>query len=428
MVLVLLLVLTILTLLIGIPVAFSLGISASASVVVMGGVPLTLIPQKIYSGMDSFPLLCIPFFIFAGELMSRGKITEKLLDFALVLIGRIRGGLGLANVAASMFFGGMTGSAIADASALGSVGIPMMIKSGYGKRFSAAITCAAAMVGPIIPPSIPVVIYAMAVGVSIGGLFLAGIIPGILVGLALMVGVYIISIRRKYPIREEKITLPGFFSSLKAVSFALVLPIIIVGGIVAGIFTPTEAAAAAVGYAFIVTVLIIRSVKMSQLPKMLIRSGVMTAIVMIIVGTSTIWGWVVAVEQFGDTLAYLLQSSSPITFLLLINIFFLLLGTVMDNIPVILIFAPTLAPIATSLGIHPLHFGMIVCLNTTLGLITPPLGEVLFIACPIAGVRLEDLSKEIFGFFLIEVAILFLVTYVPFITLGIPNIFGFLGG
>jgi len=419
-------VMTIITLLMGMPIAFSLGISAFASILTIGGIPLEILPQKIYSGMDSFPLLCIPFFILAGDLMSEGKITKSLLKFAIVLIGRVRGGLALANVLASMFFGGMTGSAIADTSALGSVEIPMMVEAGYDKEFSAAITCASACVGPIIPPSIPVVIYALAVGTSIGGLFLAGVIPGILVGIGLMIGAYFISVKRKYPIRKEKLSFKEILVSFKDSILALFLPLIIIGGIISGVFTATEASAVAVAYAFFISVIVNRQVKLSDLLGMLVRSGVTTAIVMIIVGTSSLFCWVVAIEQVGEKIAQLLGFCTPITFLLLVNILLLILGTFMDNIPLILIFSPVLAPIAVRLGIHPLHFGLIVCMNTTIGLITPPLGAVLFVASPIAKVSLERISKEIFPLFLIEVAVLLLVAYVPFTTLWIPKLFGFL--
>ena len=416
---------TIVTMLIGIPIAFSLGVSAMAAIAAMGDIPLQIIPQKIYAGMDSFPLLCIPFFILAGELMSQGKLTEQLLHFAILLIGRIRGGLALANVLASMFFGGMTGSAIADVSALGSVEIPMMIKAGYDRRFSAAITSASAIIGPVIPPSIPVVVYAIAGNVSIGGLFLAGVIPGIAVGLALMIASYVISCKRAYPIRNEAVTWAELRDGFKQVIPALIMPLIIVGGIISGIFTPTEAAAIAVGYAFVIVVLVKRQVRLSQLPGMLIHSGIITAIVMIVAGTATIWGWVVAIEQLPDLLAEMLRHTEPVVFLLLTNIILLIIGTFMDNIPAIIIFAPTLAPIAVKMGIDPLHFGMIVCMNTTIGLITPPLGQVLFIASPIAGIRLEDLSREILGLFLVQVVVLFAVTYIPLTTLWIPRMFGF---
>jgi len=416
----------VITLLIGVPIVFCLGISSLAALLVMGDMPLQIIPQKIYNGMDSFPLLCIPFFILAGEFMGQGKITDRLLKFSILLVGRIRGGLALANVLASMFFGGMTGSALADTSALGSVEIPMMIKAGYGKRFSAAITCASAIVGPLIPPSVVVIIYALAVGGSIGALFLAGVIPGILVGLALMVGAYIISRKRKYPKREEKVSLKELYYGFKKVFLALMLPVIIVGGIISGLFTATEASSIAVVYAFIVTVFIMKTIKLSQIPQLMVNSVIVTAIVMIILGTSTIFGWVITVEQVNVVLAKFLGFAGPIVFLLIINIFLLILGAIMDIIPVILIFAPTLAPIAIGLGIHPLHFGMIVCLNCTIGLITPPLGQVLFIGCSIADISLEALSKEILVFLFIELAVLLLVTYVPFTTLWVPRLFGFI--
>jgi len=426
MVMTILAVVFVITLLIGVPIVFCLGIGSLAALLAMGDIPLQIIPQKIYNGMDSFPLLCIPFFILAGEFMSHGKITDALLKFSILLIGRIRGGLALANVLASMFFGGMTGSALADTSALGSVEIPMMVKAGYGKRFSTAITCASSIVGPIIPPSVIVVIYALAVGGSIGALFLAGVIPGILVGSALMVGAYIISRKRKYPKREEKVTLKELYEGFKKVFLALMLPVIIVGGIISGFFTATEASSIAVVYAFIVTVFIMKTVTLSQIPKLMVNSVIVTAIVMIILGTSTIFGWIITVHQVNAVLAKFLGFAGPIAFLLIINIFLLILGSVMDTIPVILIFAPTLAPIAVSLGIHPLHFGMVVCLNCALGLITPPLGQVLFIGCSIADISLEKLSKEILVFLFIELAVLFLVTYIPFTTLYVPRLFGFI--
>ncbi|MCD6472098.1 TRAP transporter large permease [Candidatus Aerophobetes bacterium] len=416
----------IITLLLGMPIVFSLGVSALFPLLRMG-VPLEIIPGKIIEGMDCFPLLCIPFFIFAGELMGKGKLTQRLLEFATVLVGRIRGGLALANVLASMFFGGMTGSAMADTSALGSVEIPMMVKAGYDKEFSTAVTTASACIGPIIPPSIPVVIYALAVGnISIGALFLAGVIPGILIGISLMIVSYFISVKRNYPKSTEKITLRRFFVSFKNSILSLMLPFIIIGGIISGIFTPTEAAAIAVLYAFIVTVIIYQTVKLSDIPQMLLESGVLTAIVMIIIGTSTIFGWVIAIEQVGKMVEELLLgfTTNPYIFLMISNMFLLILGTFLDMNPAILIFAPLLAPIAMKLGIDPLHYGELFCINLTVGLITPPLGEILFVACPIGNVVFEDLCKEILPFLLIEIAALLLVTYLPFTTLYIPKLFG----
>ena len=409
----------------GMPIAWSLGVGAFVAVVSMGSIPLQIVSQKIYSGMDSFPLLCIPFFVFAGELMASGKLTDGLVKFSLILVGRVRGGLAMATVVASMFFGGMSGSAIADVAALGPVEIPMMVKSGYSRKFSASLVSAAAIIGPIIPPSIPMVVYAISCSTSIGALFLAGVIPGILLGLFLMAAAFIWSVKEKYPKREEKVTLKEFFVTLKEVFFALLMPLIIMGGIISGMFTPTEASAVAVGYAFVITVFVIKTLKLSDLPRLMINAGITTAIVMIIMGTATIWGWVLAMERVGDHLSgFLLQFTTPFMFLFMVNIFFLALCTFMENISAILIFAPILAPIAVKMGIHPIHFGLVFVLNTTMGLITPPLGEVLFIAAPISGLKLDELNVSIVGFFLIEVLALFVITYLPFTTLWVPRLFG----
>jgi tripartite ATP-independent transporter DctM subunit len=312
---------TIVTMLMGMPIAFSLGISAFGALLTMGDIPLQLMAQKIYAGMDSFPLLCIPFFILAGELMSEGRITEALVEFSVLIIGRIRGGLALADILASMFFGGMTGSAIAESSALGSVMIPMMDKAGYDRVFAASVTSAAAVIGPIIPPSIPAVLYSLAAGTSIGALFMAGVVPGILLGLSLMLAAYIVSRRRQYPIREQKITFRHLLIGFRKVILALFLPVIIVGGIISGIFTATEASAVAVAYALVVTLFVTKQIKPAQLPQMLIRSGVVTAVVMIIVGTATIWGWVIAAEQIASRVAVMLTGFSPVMFLLIANAF-----------------------------------------------------------------------------------------------------------
>jgi len=413
------------TMAIGVPIAWALGVSGLGAILLMG-VALNTVPQKVFSGMDCFPLMCIPFFILAGELMARGGLTKRLLDFAVLLVGFIRGGLALANVIASMLFGGITGSAIADSSALGSVEIPMMVKNGYDSRFSAAITAASACIGPIIPPSIPVVIYAMAVGgVSIGALFAAGFIPGVLVGVALMVTSYIISCRRKYPKREEKITVREFLTAFKDALLAIMTPVIILGGIIGGVFTPTEAASVAVVYSFIVAYFIYRELRLSELPDMFLRSGVTAAIVMIIIGTSNIFGMVIAFEQLALKLADILRPMGYYGFILTVNIIFLIVGTFMDQNPAILILAPIFAPIAVALGISPIHFGIIVIMNLVIGLITPPLGEVLFVVGPIAGVSLEEVSKEVFPFMLVEIGVLLLVSYFPFFSLYIPKLFGY---
>jgi C4-dicarboxylate transporter DctM subunit len=271
------------------------------------------------------------------------------------------------------------------------------------------------------------VVYAISCGTSIGALFLAGVIPGIVLGLFLMAAAFVWSVKAKYPKREEKVTLKELVVTLREVVFALLMPLIIMGGIISGMFTPTEASAVAVGYAFVITVFVMKTLTFRDLPRLLINAGTTTAIVMMIMGTATLWGWVLAIEQIGDKLAgTLVKFSTPFTFLLMVNIFFLFLCTFMENISAILIFAPILAPIAEKLGIHPIHFGLVFVLNTTIGLITPPLGEVLFIAAPISGLKLDELNISIVGFFLIEVFALFVITYVPWMSLWIPQLFGML--
>jgi C4-dicarboxylate transporter DctM subunit len=416
----------VITMILGMPIAWSLGLSGVVALVMME-IPLQLVPQKIFTGIDLYPLLCIPFFVFSGELMAHGGITERLLRFAVNIVGFVRGGLSLANVVASMLFGGITGAATADASALGSVEIPMMVRSGYDAKFSAAVTAASSCIGPIIPPSVVVVIYAMAVrGVSIGGMFAAGIIPGVLVGVALMVTCYIISVKRQYPKREEKISASEFLQSVRDAVLALVAPLIILGGIMGGVFTPTEAGAVAAVYSFVVTYFIYRELKLKDIPAMLLRSAMVSAIVIIIIGTSNIFGMVVAYEQLALKLQTLVEPLGYFGFLLAINIIFLAVGTFMDQNPAILILAPVFAPIASSLGIEPIHFGVIVITNLVIGLITPPMGQVLFVVAPIAGITFEEITKEIIVFILVEIAVLLLVTYVPPVCLTIPKLLGYI--
>ncbi|MBW2057154.1 MAG: TRAP transporter large permease [Deltaproteobacteria bacterium] len=414
-----------LTMAIGIPIAWTLGISGLAAILLMH-TPLSILPAKIFGGINCFPLLCVPFFILAGEIMGYGGFTRRLLNFAVILVGFIRGGLALANVVASMLFGGITGAAVADASALGSVEIPMMTENGYDASFSAAITGASACIGPIIPPSIPVVIYAMAVyGVSIGALFAAGMIPGILVGLALMAASYVIARKRSYPKRKQKVTFREFLVASRDAFLALMTPLIILGGILGGVFTPTEAAAVAVVYTLAISHFVYHELKISDLPKMFLQSGVGAALVMIIIGTSTVFGVVVAIEQAAQKLQVLISPLGYYGFLLAINVIFLFVGTFMDNNPAILILAPVFAPVAHSLGIDPVHFGIIVVVNLVIGLITPPLGLVLFVVGPIAKVSFEEVTKEIFPFLLVEIGVLLLVTYVPVISLWIPRLLGY---
>lgn len=409
-------------LVLGIPIAFVLGLTSFVALLYSGNIPFLLIPKEMFSGTDSFPLLAVPFFILAGNLMNAGGITRRLIHFCNILLGYIRGGLALVNVVASMFFAGITGAAVADTSALGSILIPAMTREKYDRDFSAAVTAASSTVGPIIPPSIPMVILGTVGELSVGALFLAGVVPGILVGLSLLAVSYIISVKRDYP--KEKIkSLKEFLFGLKDALLALLMPGIILGGILGGIFTPTEAAVVAVVYAFLISCLIYREIRWRDLPRVLIDSVVTTSIIMLVIANSAIFGWILANHQVPQTVAqiFLSISSNKWVLLLLINIFLLFVGTFMETTASLIILTPILLPLAIKVGIDPIHFGLVMVLNLVIGLITPPLGVCLFIACSIAKITLEQIVKAILPFLIAAIGVLFLVTYVPELVLFLPR-------
>lgn len=413
----------------GVPIVFSIGLAAVAGILVIGpGASWLLIPNSMFNGMDSFPLMAVPFFILAGELMNRGGITLRLVRFAGVLVGHIRGGLAHANIVASMFFAGITGSALADTAAIGSILIPAMKEEGYDADFSAAVTASSSLIGPIIPPSITMVIFGVTAGVSIGGLFLAGFVPGILIGFGLMGVAYVISRRRGYEVRERRASAREFFARLKDALLALLMPAIILGGIFAGVMTPTESAAVAVFYALIVGMFVFRELRLRDLAPIFLRSGLVTAFIMLIVGVARIFSDLLAAEQIPQQLSQALLSvtRSPWLVLLLVNVFLLFVGCVMDTTAAIIILVPVLLPVAQSIGVDPLTFGIIMCINLIIGLATPPLGVCLFVASGIAKITVERLVLAIWPFLLVEVGVLFLITYVPGLAMSVPRFFGYL--
>lgn len=417
------------TALLGIPIAFCMGIVSLTSLLVMGETSfLKLIAQKMITGIDKFPLMAIPLFILAGNIMNRAGMTNSLIKFANFLVGRLRGGLAHVNIVSSVFFAGITGVAVADSSVLGSIFVPAMTKEGYDTDFSAAVTATSSIIGPIIPPSVPFVIYGCTVGVSIAGLFLAGMIPGILLALALMVVSYFISKKKDYPVSNISISFRDFIVSFKGAALALVMPIIILGGLLSGIFTPTEAAAIAVVYALIISLFVLRTLKLSDLPSILVSSGITASIVFMLISTANIFGTILATQQIPQKIAQFMLSitTNPWLMLLLVNIFLLVAGMFMAVTPNIILLSPILAPIVTSLGVHPLHFGFIFVLNITIGLITPPLGACLFILCGISKLTLEKMTRAVLPFLAAEVAILFLCIYVPAIPMFLPKLFGFM--
>ncbi len=411
-------------LLAGVPVAFALGASAIATMAWLD-IPLIVAFQRMAAGMNVFALMAIPFFIYAGELMNHSGIAERLVRFAHSLLGRVRGGLGQVNVLASMMFGAVSGSAVASASAMGSALVPVMKEEGYDPDYSVDVTISAATTGLLIPPSHNMIIYAIAAGgLPIGALFLAGVVPGLMLGMALMVVAYIIARRRGYPAGE----FPGWLIVAKTFVYAipgLLSAVIIVGGILSGVFTATESSAIAVIYTMIVSALVYRSLDRKAFVRASLSAVRTTAMVLLVIGTAAAFGWVLAVTEVPLRLsnAMLEISSNPIVILLLINLILLALGTFMDMSPLIVISTPIFLPVAIELGVDPVHFGIIMILNLGTGLITPPVGSVLFVGSAVGGVRIEEAIRGLWPFYLAFIVMLGLVTYVPAISMTLPGLF-----
>ncbi|MEM8803463.1 MAG: TRAP transporter large permease [Pseudomonadota bacterium] len=478
----------------GLPVFFGL-LAAPGILLWMAGQEkdITLLYRNVYNGMDSFPLMAIPFFMLAGELMNKGGITERLVEFSQALMGHLRGGLAHVNILSSMLFAGLSGSAVADTSALGSMLIPAMEKQGYTRRFAAAVTAASSVIGPIIPPSGIMIIYAYVMGESVAALFLAGIVPGIMVGAGLMLVVKLMANRYDLPkaerIVKKDITLSGreywfsfillrlnlgwlLFATMRgatglstgetsmvtlatfgvgvlAAHFLLMslrstishdfrmvtkravvplqTPILILGGILLGVFTPTEAAAVAVFYAVIVAFFVLKTMTLKDMPDVLSRSAMTSAVVLLLVGAAMAFKTVVSLSYAPQILAEFILSLSenPLILLFLINILLFIVGMFLDAGPAIIILGPILGPIFVEMGVHPVHFAIIMSVNLTVGLATPPMGLVLFVASSVANEKVETIAKAILPFLAVEILVIFLITYVPAISMTIPTITGF---
>lgn len=410
-------------LLIGQPIAYVLAGAGLVAVLVKGSLNLTLIAGKMFEGLDSFPLLAIPFFMLAGALMNEGGITQRLIRFAQMIVGPVRGGLGLVNVVASMFFAGISGSAAAEASAIGSVLIPAMKAEGYDEDYAAALTASASTMGPIIPPSIPMILYGIIANVSIGALFLAGAIPGLLLGAGFMLLAWWMARVRDYP-RGPRHSWRELAVGLKDALLALSMPGIILGGILGGVFTPTEASAVAVVYAFAVGFFVYREIRLARLPALVTEAGLGTAVVMLVIGASELFGWILAAEQVPTRMAQFLLSLStnPWVILLLVNILLFVVGIWLEPAPALIILVPVLAPLAQGAGIDPVHFGTVVVINVVIGLITPPVGASLFVVCSVGRLSLERVSRAIWPFIAVAVLVLLLVTYVPALSTWLPGL------
>lgn len=413
----------------GVPISFSIGIATLATMLMsIHTIPsLTTVAQRMSTGLDSFALLAIPFFILAGQLMNSGGIARRLIDFAKIIVGKLPGGLAFVNILAAMLFGAMSGSAAAAASAIGGFMAPVMKKEGYDEGFSAAVNITSSTTGLIIPPSNILIVYSLASGgVSIAALFLAGYIPGILLGLSLMIVAAIHAKKNKYKVSVDFKWSEAFIKFFDALP-SLLLVIIVIGGIVAGYFTATEASAIAVLYAFILSVIIYREIKIKDLPQILLSSVITTAIVMLLVGTSMAMSWVMAYENIPQNVAegLISLSSNKILILIIINLLLLFVGTFMDMTPAVLIFTPIFLPVVTHLGVDPIHFGIIMVMNLSIGLCTPPVGSILFIGCSVAELPITRVIKPLIPMFIAMFITLMLITYIPDLTLIIPKLFGY---
>lgn len=409
-------------LLIGIPIAFCLGL-ASLSYLLLEGISLTIVPQKMYAGIDSFVLLCIPGFVLAGNLMNVGNITDHIIRFSNALMGHIRGGLGLANVGGSMIFGGISGTAVADAASIGSVMIPGMARSGYDKPFAAAVTAASSTVGPIIPPSVPMIIAGSLSGVSVGKMFLAGAIPGLLLGLAMMITVYILAVRRGYP-RERRSTLREIVTEGRSAFWALLMTFIILYGIIGGVFTPTEASIVASLYAFVIGMFVYKGLNWRNLPKLFVDTVLTSGSLMLLVGLANLFGWILTSQQIPQMLAdgILAISDNPIVVILILNLILLVVGSFMETIAALIILFPALLGVATGVGMDPIHFALMAVLNLMIGLTTPPVGVCLFIVSGIGKLPMLSVARAIVPFLICNLTVLMLVSYVPALSMWLPTL------
>jgi C4-dicarboxylate transporter, DctM subunit len=412
-----------LLLLLRFPIAFALGVS-TLSYLLVEGYPLVTLPLKMYSGIDVFVLLSIPGFILAGNLMNECGMTDRIIRFSNNLLGHIRGGLSLANIGASMIFSGISGTAISDTASIGSVMIPAMKKEGYSADFSCAVTAASSTIGPIIPPSLPMIIAGSLTGISIGKLFLAGAVPGLLLAVGLAVVSYSISIRKNHP-KQPKATWLQRGSGFIHAFWALLMTFLILFGIIGGMFTPTEASVVAVLYALFIGTFFYRTLTWKKVAAVMINSAGTTASLMLLVGFANLFGWILIIEQVPQNMAELLLSITHNKFLLLllINILLIIVGSFMETIAALLIIYPILLNTAVFVGIDPVHFSVIAVLNLIIGLNTPPVGVCLFVASGIGKVSVEKVAKAGLPFLIVSIFILLLVTYIPQLSLFLPGLF-----
>jgi len=415
-------------LLVGLPIAVAMGGAGLVALVVEGKLSLLSVPQRFFDGINSFPLMAVPFFILAADLMTASGITTALLRFSNSLVGHIRGGMGHVNVVTSMMFAGISGSALADAAGPGAVEMRMMEKTGYDKYYAAALSAATATIGPIIPPSIIMVIYALTDSrVTVAGLFLAGVVPGVLLGLALMAMNHWISIRRGYGSAHAPMSWAARLRALWKATPVLLMPAIIIAGILTGLFTPTEASAVAVFYALVIGLFVTRTLDTRIIVKVLLQSGLVTSAALIIVSMASLFAWLLTLMQIPQGIAAAIggMTKDPVAIMLIVMVFVLICGLFIDTLPAVIILVPVLAPLSEQFGIHPLHFAMAIVLNLTIGLITPPVGGVLFVMASVARLRLEKLAKAVLPLLAAELVVLLAVVLWSPLSTTVPGWFGY---
>lgn len=411
-------------LVIKVPIALILGIVSLIYIFSTGQTfLLNNISQQLFSGVQSFSLLAIPLFMLAGELMNESGITVRLIDFAKKAVGHFKGGLAYVNVVANMFLASIIGSATAQTAMMSKIMVPEMEKAGYKREFAAATTASAALLGPIIPPSMLFIIYAVGANVSVNDMFMAGIFPGILLALAFIILIMILGIKNDYP-RSEKATADELLKSFLRIIPAMLVPFSIIVGTMSGVFTATESAGVACIVAIIVGKLFYKELSFKNFPSLLVNATIATAVVTLLMSTASTFGWILAFERIPQTIVEVMGniSSNPLVFLLLVNIFLLITGIFLDELAVMVILLPIFMPLVHSFGIDPVHFGVMLCLNATIGLLTPPVGAGLFIASSVGDVKMEKLIRVIIPFIFVAILVLFLVTYIPFLTTWLPSV------
>ena len=407
-----------------VPVVFSLLISCLYYVIFLKPIPVIILAHRMLGSLETFPLLALPLYILAADIMSSGKIAEEMFRFARSMVGHIRGSLGHVNVVASMVFAGMSGSITADTAGLGRIEIPMMTNAGFDKKFAVGVTGASSIIGPIMPPSIQMILYAMIAEQSVGRLFVGGAIPGVVMGVAIMVSIYIISVKRNYPYDERRAPFSVMWNSFKKSFWALMTPVIILGGIISGIFTPTEAAVVAVVYAFIITFFVYKTLRIKQLQPMIVGSAVTTALIRVVMGAASVFGWIVTMENIPMLIRDLIIGATDQHWvvLLILNIVFLIAGCFFDICAIILVFTPMVLPVLQAFNIDLLHWGVVEVLNVCIGFLTPPFGVGLYVLADLADMEVSDVIKAVWPFLLPLLISLFLITYIPQLVLWLPKV------